>query len=186
MCTCRLAVAPQSNWHSQEKSISSCLYPKSSSQLCSTSYSAGLRPKHGFPYPVRLKIEPFQKNISTGTYQATANGVDERGHRREALQIKELKDTCKTAKNKSKQDRLLAVMKLLVNIRETERNLSQLRCMVRRSLRTDSQTDRREKVNCYSSSIRNKSQSELQETFWVHFLETANFLAHSVEHFIAQ
>lgn len=50
------------------------------------------------------------------TYQATGNGVAERGHRKEVLQIKELKDTCKTAKNKSKQDRLLAVMKLLVNI----------------------------------------------------------------------
>lgn len=52
------------------------------------------------------------------TYQATANGVAERGHRKEVLQIKELKDTCKTAKNKSKQDRLLATMKLLVNITE--------------------------------------------------------------------
>lgn len=113
MCTCRLAVAPQSHWHSQEKSISSCSYPKLSSQLCSTSYCAGFRPKCGFPYPVGLKIEPFQKNISTGTYQATANGVAERGHRKEALQIKELKDTCKTAKNKSKQDRLLAVMNYL-------------------------------------------------------------------------
>jgi len=71
--------------------------------------------------------------------------VAERGHRKEVLQTKELKDTCKTAKNKSKHDELLAAMKLVVNITGHRQNqiLSQLRGTVHKSfqsVRTDSQT----------------------------------------------
>lgn len=61
----------------------------------------------------------FQKNMNTRTH--TKLLLMDR--RKEVLQIKELKDTCRTSNNKSKQDRLLAALKLLVNTTEPGQNL---------------------------------------------------------------
>lgn len=81
------------------------------------SCSTGARLKQWSSLPCGIKKRSVsEKYQHKDTYQATANGGAGRGHRKEILQIKELKDTCNTAKNKSKQDRLLATTKLLVNI----------------------------------------------------------------------
>lgn len=121
VCTSRLVAAPQACWHREEKSICNCSYPKSPSNAATLSYSIGVRLKHSLPYPGEIKKRSLsEKQQYTDTFQGRVTWVAERGHRKETMQIKELKYTFKTAKNKSKQGRLLAATKLLVSIMGTQ------------------------------------------------------------------